>query len=65
MVYGNQQQNHKLFVKVTIFVIISLYIFLTLTIKFDLKILQLNIINAFVYANLDKTVFIKISLKYI
>lgn len=32
--------------------------------KFDLKTLQLNTVNSFVYADLDKTVFMKMLLGY-
>ena len=59
VVCGNQQRNHNLPTRATTLAITSLHILLAVTAKFDLETLQLNAVNAFVYANLDKTVFMR------
>ena len=60
----NQQQNYDLPTKATTLAITFLRILLLVAIKFDLEILQLDVINAFVYANLDDTVFMKMPSGY-
>lgn len=50
--------------KATILAIIFLYILLVVATKFDIEILQLNAINAFVHGNLNKMIFMKILLRY-
>ena len=65
IIYSNEQQNHKLFTRAITLAIISLHILLAVVAKFDLKTLQLDVVNAFVYENLDKTVFMRILLGYV
>ena len=59
VVCGNQQERHNLPTRATTLAITSLRVLLAVITKFDLKTLQLNAINAFVHANLDETVFMK------
>ena len=65
VVYGNQPQNHDLSTQATILAITFLRILLAVATEFDLGTLQLSIVNAFVYTNLDKTVFMKMPLEYL
>ena len=37
----------------------SLHVLLAVAAKFDLETLQLNMVNTFVHANLDKTLFMR------
>ena len=55
----NQQKLYDLPTKAKTLAITSLRVLLALVAKFDLKTLQLDAVNAFVYADLDKTVFMK------
>src|SRR6266566_5023757 len=55
----NQQYEYDLFIKTTTLVTISFRTLLTLIIKFDLEILQMDTVNMFVYINLDELVYIK------
>lgn len=57
MIYGNQQKNYNLPIKAITLATTFLRILLVVTIKFNLETLQLNVINAFVYAYLNKTVY--------
>ncbi len=59
MVFGNQQKRHDLSTKATALAITSLHVLVTLVAWFDLKTLQLEAVNAFVNADLDKTVFMR------
>lgn len=45
--------------------IISLRILLAVAAKFGFKTLQLDLVNAFIYANWDKTIFIRMFLEYV
>ena len=59
MVCGNQQKRHDLPTRATTLAITSLRVLLSLVAKFDLETLQLDAVNAFVHADLDETVFMK------
>ena len=59
MMCGNQQKRHNLPTRTTTLAVPSLIILLSLFAKFNLKTLQLDAVNAFVYANLDEMVFMK------
>jgi hypothetical protein len=37
---------------------------MVITIKFDLETIQIDIVNAFIYCNLDKVVYIKLLLGF-
>ena len=65
VVCGNQQRNHDLPARATTLAIISLHIIFAVATKFDLKTLQLDVVNAFVYANLDETVFMRMPPGYV
>ncbi len=60
MVFGNQQKRYDLPTRPTTLAITSLRVLQAVVAKFDLETLQLDAVNAFVYAHLDKTVFMKI-----
>ncbi len=60
MVCGNQQKRHDLLTRATTLAITSLCVLLAVVAKFDLETIQLDIVNAFVYADLDETVFMRI-----
>ena len=64
VVCGNQQKYHGLLTKAITLAITFLRILLVFTAKFDQKTIQLNNVNAFLYANLDKTVFMCMSYRY-
>ncbi len=64
MVFGNQQKRHDLPTRATILAITSLRVLLAVVAKFDLKTLQLDSVNTFVYVNLDETVFMRMSPGY-
>ena len=65
VVYGNQQQNQDLPTRATILAITLLRTLLAVIAKFNLEILQLDGINAFVYVNLNERVFMRMSLGYV
>ena len=65
VVCGNQQQNHDFPTRATTLAITSLRILLAVAAKFDLETLQLDAVNAFVHANLDETVFMRIPPGYL
>ena len=65
VVCGNQQRNHNLPTQATTLAITSLRILLAVAAKFDLETLQLDAVNAFVHANLDETVFMRIPPGYL
>ena len=65
IVCGNQQRNHNFSTRAITWAIIFLRTLLAIAAKFDLKTLQLNVVNAFVHANLDETVFMKIPPGYV
>ena len=56
---GNQQKRHVLLTRDTTLAITFLRVFLALVAKFDLETLQLDAVNAFVNADLDGTVFMR------
>ena len=60
VICGNQQKHHGLPTRPTTLAITSLCVLLALTAKFDLKTIQLDAVNAYVHANLDETVFMRI-----
>ncbi len=64
VVSGNQQKRHNLPARATILAITSLRVLLPLVAKFDLETLQLDEVNAFVYAYLDETVFMRMPPRY-
>lgn len=51
-------------IRATIFAILSLFILLAVITKFDLETVQFNAVNAFVYADLDETVYMRFPLEY-
>ncbi len=59
MAFGNQQKRPDLPTKDSTLEITSLRVRLALVAKFNLETLQLNEIDAFVDADLDKTVFMR------
>ena len=59
MVCGNQQKRHDLPTRATTLAITSLRVLLAVVAKFDLETLQLDAVNAFVHADLDETVFMR------
>ena len=65
VVYGNQQQNHNFPTRVTTLAITSLHILLAVAAKFNLETLQLDAVNAFVHADLDETVFMRMPPGYL
>ena len=65
VVYGNQQQNHDFPTWATTLAIIFLRILLAVAAKLDFEILQFNMVNASVHANLDEKVFMRIPSVYL
>ena len=65
VVCGNQQRNHDFPTRATTLAITSLRILLAVATKFDLETLQVDAVNAFVHANLDETVFMRIPPGYL
>lgn len=59
VVCGNQQKHHDLPTRATTLAITSLRILLAIAAKFDLETLQLDAVNAFVHADMDETVFLR------
>ena len=60
VVGGNQQRQHNLPTQATTLAAIFFGVLLALTAKFDLKMLQLDAVNAFMHVELlDKTVFMR------
>ena len=59
VVCGNQQRKCDLPTRATTLATTSLRVLLALIAKFDLETIQLDAVNAFVHADLDETVFIK------
>ena len=59
VVCGNQQKRHDLPTRATTLAITSLRVLLAVVAKFDLETLQLDAVNAFVHADLDETVFMR------
>ena len=64
MVCGNQQRKHNLPTRATTLATTSLRVLLALAAKFDLETLQLDAVNAFMHAKLDKTVFMRMPSGY-
>ena len=60
----NQQHQSELFTRATILAITVLRILLALIARFNLEILQLDAVNAFVHAFLDEVVFMRMPLGY-
>ena len=61
---GSQQKRHDLPTRATTLAITSLRVLLALVAKFDLETLQLDEVNAFVYSDLDETVFMRMPPRY-
>ena len=59
VVCGNQQRKCDLPTRATTLATTSLRVLLALIARFDLETIQLDAVNAFVHADLDETVFIK------
>ena len=59
VVCGNQQKHHDLPTRTTTLAITSLRVLLAVAAKFDLETLQLDAVNAFVHADLDETLFMR------
>ena len=59
VVCGNQQKHHDILTKAITLAITSLRVLLALTAKFDLKTMLFDAVNAFVHANWDETVFMR------
>lgn len=59
VVCGNQQKHHDLPTRATTLAMTSLRVLLAVAAKFDLETLQLDAVNAFVHADLDETVFMR------
>ena len=59
VVCGNQQKHHDLPTRAPTLAITSLRVLLAVATKLDLETLQLDAVNAFVHANLDETVFMR------
>ena len=59
VVSGNQQKHHDILTRTTTLAITFLRVLLALTVKFNQETIQFVAVNAFVYAGLDKTVFIR------
>ena len=59
VVCGNQQRKCDLPTRATTLAVTSLRVLLAITAKFDLETLQLDAVNAFVHADLDETIFMR------
>ncbi len=59
VVFGNQRKRHNLPTRATTLAMTSLRVLLAVVAKFDLETLQLDEVNAFVYSDLDETVFMR------
>lgn len=59
VVCDNQQKQQNLPTRVITLAITSLRVFLAVVAKLDLETLQLDAVNAFIHATLDKTVFMR------
>lgn len=57
VIYRNQQKWHDLLTRTITLGITFLYILLALINKFNLKMIQFDNVNIFVYINIDKTIF--------
>lgn len=64
IVCENQQKQHDLLTRATTLAITFLCILLALTVKFDLKTMQLNTVNVFIYIDIDKIVLMRMPLRY-
>lgn len=64
VVCRNQQKQHELPTRATTLAIMFLHILLAMVAKFDLKTIQFNAVNAFVYADLDKTIYMQFLSEY-
>ena len=64
VVYGNQQAPGDLPTKTTILTSMTFQTLIAITIKFNLEMTQINIVNIFVYCNLNKVVYIKLLLGF-
>jgi hypothetical protein len=60
VVCGNQQESGNLPIRATILAAISFRTLMAVMAKFDLETIQLDAINAFVNANLDELVYMRI-----
>jgi len=64
VVYGNQQAPGDLPTKATILASMTFQTLIAITTKFDLEMTQIDAVNAFVYCDLDKVVYIKLPPKF-
>lgn len=64
VVCENQQKHHNLSTRATTLAITLLRVLLAVVAKFDLETLQLDAVNAFVYADLDEMMFIHMPPRY-
>ena len=64
VVCKNQQKHHDISTRATTLAITFLCVLLALIANLDLETMQLDTVNVFVYADLDKTVFMHIPLWY-
>ena len=59
VVYGNQQAPGDLPTRATILASITFRTLIVITVKFNLETTQIDIVNAFIYCDLDKVIYIK------
>lgn len=64
VICANQQKRDDLLTRATTLAIIYLYILPAFTAKFDLETIQFNAINAFIYVNIDITLFMRMFSKF-
>ncbi len=60
IVCGNQQARGDLPIRVTTLASTAFWTLMVITVKFNLKTVQIDVVNAFIYYDLDKVVYIKI-----
>jgi len=60
VVYGNQQASGDLPMRTTTLMSTTFRTLMVITVKFDLKITQIDTVNAFVHCDLDEVVYIKL-----
>ncbi len=64
MVFGNQQKREDFPTRARTQAVTLLRLLLTVVARFDLETLQLDEVNAFVYAYLDETVLMRMATGY-
>jgi len=60
VVYGNQQAPGDLPTRAIILTSTTFWTLMAITAKFDLETIQIDVVNAFVYCDLDKVVYMKL-----